>query len=560
MRPGRLCAGAALALAACGSRADDPRPNVLLISLDSVRADFVGAYGARLPHADGRSPTPNLDRLAAEGVLYENARSTTSWTLPAHASLLTGELELVHGLEQDGERLPEDLPTLAETLGAAGFRTYGVYSGPYLDPRHGFARGFERYEAGYGPELTRAVDEAVVAEAQLASLDPQAEPERVKVALQRHGTATRELELASHRDVSSERVTELALAELARAAEDERPFFLFAHFFDPHYDYAAPEPFTRAFDPGYAGALDGRDFFTNPAVAAFDETSPTGRRQVASAREVEHLEALYAGEIAWTDAQVGKLLRALDALELAASTLVIVVGDHGDEFFEHGSIGHRQTLCEEVLRVPLLFRWPGRLTPRREAWPIELAAVRDKLLGLLRPPGRGVDPGSRVPAVGRLVRPELATLDYPFDGQPARADAVRLRILECYWDGSLKLRRERSLWSATEVLEPPQRTAFEAAAAAELAREELAWIDLAANPEESESAWSRDFSGARAREALERFRRDYARLAGARRTPPVAEESGELLAALRGLGYAGQEARIGTLASDALVLPPPGSN
>src|SRR6185503_14660620 len=230
----------ALVASACGSRASDPRPNVLLISLDSVRADYIGAYGAKLPHAPGRSPSPNIDRLAAEGVLYEDALSTTSWTLPAHVSMLCGVPELVHGVEQDGLSIPPDLPTLAEDLRGRGYRTYGVYSGPYLDPRYGFARGFERYEAGYGPELANAVDEVAVAEKLVKSLDVERDPERMRVAVQRRTTAEQALELASHRDVSSQRVADLVLAELARAQSDERPFFVFAHFFDPHYDYNPP--------------------------------------------------------------------------------------------------------------------------------------------------------------------------------------------------------------------------------------------------------------------------------------------------------------------------------
>src|SRR5262245_29730595 len=140
----------ALALAACGRGSRDPRPNVLLISLDSVRRDMLGCFGAKFPHANGRSPSPNLDRLAADGVRFSGARSGTSWTLAAHSTLFTGVPELEHGLEEDGRRLPDDLPTLAEHLRSKGYRTCGVYSGPYLDPRFGFGRGFERYLAGYG--------------------------------------------------------------------------------------------------------------------------------------------------------------------------------------------------------------------------------------------------------------------------------------------------------------------------------------------------------------------------------------------------------------------------
>jgi arylsulfatase A-like enzyme len=544
--------------AACGPLERDPRPSLILISLDSVRADFVGAYGPRLPHAGGRSPTPSLDRLAAEGVVYEDARSTTSWTLPAHVSLLTGVPELVHGVEQDGQSIPPGLHTLAEVLRGAGYRTHGVYSGPYLDPRYGFARGFERYEAGYGPALARAADEVKVASRLVDSIDVARQPERARVAVERRRLAELAQELASRRDTSAERVTDLALAELARAARDERPFFLFAHYFDPHFDYAPPELFARAFDPDYPGTLDARDYFTNPAIAAFDESSPSGRRRVVSERDLEHLRALYAGEIAWTDSQLGRLFDALERRGLARNTLVVVVSDHGDEFFEHGSIGHRRTLFEEVLRVPVILRFPERLAAgERRGRPLALYELLREILALLGAPDA---PARDLPSppVARLVRPEFARLELELDGRALRAEGLRVRILEGFRHETLALLRERSFTRLAEALDPARQRAFEEAGRRERERETLRWIDLAAHPDERDEAWSADFSDPRAREALRRFRASYETLARLRHSPPLVEESAELAAALRGLGYAGQDARLGTLAGEELVLPPPG--
>lgn len=554
MRRSGLAALAVLGLA-CG-RAPKPTTNVLLISLDSVRADFLGVYGARLPHAPGSSPSPNLDRLAAEGVVYTGARSTTSWTLPAHASLFTGVTELEHGVEQDGNALPSGLATLAETLHDAGYRTYGVYSGPYLDARYGFGRGFERYEAAYGPELANAVAETQAAARLVESVDAARDPERARVAVLRRTAAEQALEIASHRDVSSERVTALALDEFERATKDQRPLFLFAHYFDPHFDYVPREAWARRFDPDYTGSLDGRDYFTNPAVAAFDTASPSGRRRVASERDLEHLRALYAGEIGWTDGQLGRLLDELARRGLAEHTLVVVVGDHGDEFFEHDSIGHRQTLYEEVLRVPVLMRFPGRLAAgERRAEPFTLADVRGAILRLLQPEA----PPTPAPArIARLVHPEAAQLPYAFDGEPREVEGMRVRVLEGFWSGPIKVLRERERWSTSTRLEPLLAAAFELASRAVSEREDLRWIDLAAHPAEETAAWSRDFADPRAREALELFRAAYAIHAVSRAVPGLAAESSEMLAALRGLGYVGQEARIGVLSSEALRLPPPG--
>lgn len=529
---------------------------MLLVSLDSVRADFLGCYGADLPHARARSPSPNLDRLAAGGVLYTHARSTTSWTLPAHATLFTGVPELVHGLEQDGQMLPQELETLAERLQAAGYRTYGVHSGPYLAASYGFARGFERYEAAYGLELAHAVGELSSAARLLDSIDAREDPARARVAVERRAAAVGALEAASHADVSSARVTAQVLAELERAADDGRPLFVFAHYFDPHYDYAPPPAFARAFDPDYAGGLDARRYIRNPAIAVLDRAQPTGRRRVLSARDLEHVQALYAAEIAWADAQIGQLLDELARRGLDRDTLVVVVGDHGDEFFEHGSIGHRQTLHEEVLRVPVILRLPGRLPAgERRAAELTLADLGREILRLVLPeePARPA-----LPAVGRLVRVDLEPLGYDFEGTLRTVEGSRVRLVESFWSGPLKLLRTRELRQAGAPLDPPEAQAFARASAALFAREDLRWIDLAAHPGEPESAWSRDFGDPRARAALAEFRAAYAELVARRIAPPLVEESEELMAALRGLGYVGQEAPQGTLASESLVLPLPG--
>jgi arylsulfatase A-like enzyme len=573
--------------AACGSDAGDARPNVLLISLDSVRADFIGAYGARLPYAPGRSPSPNLDRLAAEGVLYEQAIATTSWTLPSHVSMLTGVPELVHGVEQDGQCIPPDLPTLAETLHERGYRTYGVYSGPYLDPRYGFARGFERYEAGYGPELARAADEVAVSEKLMASIDVEREPERAKVAVDRHDAALRALDAASHRDVSSQQVVDLVLAELERAGEDERPFFVFAHFFDPHYDYNPPAPYFDAFDPGYTGTVGPRDYFANPAIlhADYDPANLTGLRRAVDDRGLEHLQALYAGEIAWTDSRIGILLDALDRRKLSENTLVVVVADHGEEFFEHGFIGHRRTLKEEVVRVPWIMRLPGKLPPgeRRRGWKT-LNAIRDEIPRLVEP---APPPRTSVAiSLGRLVRVDMLRRTWPLPpvcklpdvstleelspeareeaikelvkaaAKETTAEGVLLTVVESFRHDSIKIERERSFARDSG----PESAAMLQSYYGERLTEDdrLRWIDLDQHPDEPDYAWSTYFDDPRAYGALAEFRRAYAALLEKRKSPPVIQESSETLAMLRGLGYVGQEARTGTIAGDELVLPPPG--
>src|SRR5262249_50258027 len=126
-----------------------------------------------------------------------------------------------------------------------------------------------------------------------------------------------------------------------------------------------PPPYDRRFDPEYAGTMTGVDFIHDPLVATPDPAAPDAMIRHVGERDLEHLVALYEGESAWVDEHVGRLLDRLDALRLARRTLVVVVGDHGDEFFEHGGVGHHRTLYEEAIRVPIVLRLPGVLPEGR---------------------------------------------------------------------------------------------------------------------------------------------------------------------------------------------------
>jgi arylsulfatase A-like enzyme len=259
MRP--ALAGSCLllaALAGCGGGDDGPDArNLVLISLDSTRRDMVGPYGRDPLHARGEPLTPHIDRLAAEGVVFERAYATTSWTMASHMSILTGQPELVHAVDVDYHRLDPARPMLAEELRASGFRTAGFVSAPYLEPEFGFDRGFERFEATYGGELGAAAAAAREAKARYDAIDVRRDPAGHRAAWDAHRRAQARMETLSHRDVSSEIVADRAVAELREAAADGRRFFVFAHFFDPHYDYVPPAPWDERFDPGYEGTLTG---------------------------------------------------------------------------------------------------------------------------------------------------------------------------------------------------------------------------------------------------------------------------------------------------------------
>jgi arylsulfatase A-like enzyme len=310
-------------LTGCTSSNDSGPVNIVFISIDSLRADHVGCYGY------GRNTTPVLDTLASHGAVFENVVAESSWTLPTHVTMLTGLGSLTHGVNEFvGARIGTERVTLAERLQVAGYRTWGIYSGPYLHPVFGFGRGFDGYEGVLGDT---GLDE------QDFDLG-QAGADRTIMAESAR----------SHRIVTSDLVSKKAI-EFIRA-QGGRKFFLFLHYFDVHYDYIPPEEIWRRFDPDYDGAVTGENFRRNGDI------HPDMDR-----RDLEHILALYDGEIFYTDRFIGEVLDALEEKGLTEDTLVVVTSDHGDEFFEHGNKGHAQTLFDEVLMVPLIMRLPGRI-------------------------------------------------------------------------------------------------------------------------------------------------------------------------------------------------------
>lgn len=369
---------------ACAQAEDVPAPeapvppgpqNLLLISIDTLRADRVGAYGYERP------TTPNLDRVAAEGVVFEQAWSQSPWTLPSHASLLTGLYTRAHGLRDDDHRLGREIPVLAELLVEAGYRTAAFVNTPYLSPRTGLLRGFERYE-------------------QLERFDAS-----VPAAL-----------------------------DFLRS-EDPRPFFLLLHTMDVHSPYLPGEDQRRRFVRPYDGELDGRTSTLLRVRRGFLKPE---------AVDLRHLNDLYDAVIHEMDQRLAPLLAFLDESGLAATTLLIITSDHGEEFLEHGDVLHGRTVYEEMLRVPLLVRGPGVPRGLRVGAPTALVDVMPTMLraaGVAPPPdldGRDLRLRWRAPE-HFLEAPVFAEVDpRSLSRKPARSlTAVRV--------GTLKLIHDREL-------------------------------------------------------------------------------------------------------------------
>lgn len=372
-------------VAGCGSDAGpaDGAPNVLLVSIDTARFDD-------LTFADPER-APNLTALARRGTIFTQALSGTTWTLPSHVQMFTGQPPSLHRVESDDVTIDAGTPLLGELLKDAGYFTAGAFSGWYLTPEYGFGRGFWTYRNAMSnaAELERRFQEVVDGGAIPAVW--ATENEKVK---------------RSHEDVTSERVTGL-LREVLEQHDGAEPVFLFAHYFDPHYDYVPPGEWATKFDPDYRGTIDGKHYWVNPRI-----WDARANRRVVSDRDLQHLRALYRGEIGWTDQWIGELLAALERDGRLDDTLIVVTGDHGEEFFEHQNRGHRNSLFDEVLRVPLLVVPPaswGRTPPRTVDAQVELSDVLPTILDYV-----GLDAPESV--FGRSLRPALE--GEPFESRP----------------------------------------------------------------------------------------------------------------------------------------------
>lgn len=247
--------------------------NLLLITLDTTRPDRIGAYSC------SRALTPEIDRLAGAGVLFENAYAPVPLTLPSHASILTGTTPLYHGVRNNGKYLlPPPAVTMAEIFKTAGYATAAFVASFILDSRFGLDQGFD----DYGDRMDDA---------------------------------------STIKSLESERRADSVVNDFERWLERStgRPFFVWLHFFDPHFPYDPPEPFRS--DP--------------------------------------RLPDPYDGEIAFMDVHVGKAVRLLEEKGLLDRTVVILAGDHGEAFGEHKENGHTIFCYEENIRVPLVFFGPG---------------------------------------------------------------------------------------------------------------------------------------------------------------------------------------------------------
>jgi arylsulfatase A-like enzyme len=453
--------------------------NVLLITVDTLRADHVGSYG-------GAVPTPSIDALAREGVLVETAISPIPLTAPSHATLLTGLQPANHGLLLNLPMpLRSGVRTLPEVLAARGYRTAAFVAGYTLKSR--VSPLFERFQL-YDDDFSRVpfVPEPILS----TSL--------VRLPLREMGKPL------VWRERSGER-TARAASDWLRRNGTAGPFFLWVHLWDPHGPYRPPPDFVRRFSPRGLGRFRG-DWYAAPVEER--------RELLADSEELQTLRALYAAEVAYADREVGRLLALVRDLELLNRTLVVLTADHGESLTEHGYFfNHSASLHEPVLRVPLILRFPeGRWAGRRIsriAGLVDVAPTIREVLGLRAP--RRMDGLSFLRDLEGAEPPGAPVLAAVFEGEiPGRKSLFAMRTAEHKYIWS-------SPWWAGHRLVPQ--------------REEL--YDLVRDPGETQDLAVREPALlARFRELAEPYRRRW--LAS---SPGEVSPGEESLEELRSLGY-----------------------
>ncbi len=341
-------------LPACGAGPEGGPRNLILISIDTLRADRLGCYGY------GRDTSPALDRFAAGAALFERAYAAAPWTLPSHVTLLSGLLPATHGVDQPDLRPGADTRLLAEVLRDAGYYTFAHTDGGWLGADFDLDRGFLAFE----DEDRELADTLARVRAAIAEV---------------HG---------------------------------KRPFFAFVHTYDVHCPYFPGAPYDAMFASPGAQPLETAGRCGNPDFNA----------RGVSAGEALFLSDVYDGEVRKADEALGGFFAFLEQEGVLMDTVVAFVSDHGEEFGEHGRIGHEESVYPELLRVPLIVRAPG-VRAQRLADPVSLVDAAPTLLAL-----------AGAPALERIDGRSLAPL---LAGRAAPDPAPRVLEAELAWKAEL---------------------------------------------------------------------------------------------------------------------------
>ncbi len=366
--------------------------NIVLIVLDTHRLDRIGCYGYH------RNTTPNLDAFARTSTRFENAIAPAQWTIPAHASLFSGEPPSTHLTVQAGDMLDPRFKTLAQRLRARGYRTMAFCNNPLVGVlNNGFKRGFQTFYnySGAFPstparvrrrlttplaklweqytQLVRKVSypiQNIFANSTrifMAALNPFWVPLWTRIARWKGDTAR------SLRDAAQ-------FIDRQATTDESQPNFVFINLMEPHLPYLPPDRFIRTFAPHLSQERAARDFMRAFNRQAVQWITPL--THPLTALQARTISDMYDAEVAYQDHLLAELFESLERAARRANTATIVVADHGEMLGEHQLMGHGFGVYQELIHVPLLIRCPGQKTPHVIANPVSTTQLFHTILDL----------------------------------------------------------------------------------------------------------------------------------------------------------------------------------
>ena len=402
------------------------RPNILLIVLDTQRADRLSCYWSEEERARQVPTSPNLDRLAAESTLFERAIAPAQWTIPSHASLFTGEYPSTHQTIQADLELSPTLPTLAELLKLVGYTTVGFCNNPLVGIlKNGLRRGFDTFYNYGGALPTRPPEGNPLPPPLNRWLAAYTQFWRrlsypVQNAFARSDTL---FQLALHpwfaslwtclmnfKGNTAASIADLNryLQQMARRPAGAPPFFCFVNLMETHLPYWPPEPFVQKYAPYFKSSREARDFLRQYNAEPYRWMAPLP--QPLSPLQARVLRDIYDAEVAYQDHLLGSVFATLRHTGLEQNTLLAIVADHGEGLGEHDFVGHAFVVYEELIRVPLILHYPGHFPAgKRVATPV---STRRLFHTLLEAAGFGpsLSLADGTPRVSLRLRREVARL------------------------------------------------------------------------------------------------------------------------------------------------------
>ena len=333
-------------------RNKNKHPNIILIVLDTVRADHLSCYGYH------RKTTPFLDKLAAESVLYENCYSPSSWTLPSHASIFTGTYLSKHNVGDSGDTLDNRYQTMAGFLKEKGYDTFGSCYIPWVSGVTGLDRGFDHFITKTKKnQIVKLIRKLKKTKPQTSDSEKENSNKNEKLRDTRWIVSTTKSKSHWMKTLFKDDGAAYANNE-ARKWIDSRngkPFFMFLNYCEAHTIYHPPLGYRRKFlekssKPFWTINQDHREFMYNDLKM--------------SEEDFDILQSLYDGEIAYLDSKVKELYNYLKRKNLLDNTIFIVTSDHGEQFGEKGFMGHARNLYDSLIKVPLIVKYPGDLSGR----------------------------------------------------------------------------------------------------------------------------------------------------------------------------------------------------